>query len=161
MHVFKGRDFPNLVGSEGIVAVVSAWEWNDCTSSIIGHDPNTFGSGLAVFQGVPMREGERKRLIFDTDPCHFRGGTCTAEPLRRYEAIAGPSDSVALGSWTKPDKMGYYIAVSDIAFEVAKFYVSRPRHEPTILAEARTGFRKMQDAYWVLIHLLPASIQLL
>lgn len=149
--LIQGRD--PLIADCKDAAVISAWGWSICTSSIIGDDPSQFRPGLAVFQGVPMREGERKRLIRDT----FEDQLCRSDrrsgPLRGYEATAAPGDSVALGSCTRPAKTRYFIGVSENAFEVAIVYVCRSRQDPTAFAELRVGFRFMQEICWRVIHL--------
>ena len=103
--LIQGRD--PLITDCKAAAVISAWGWSICTSSIIGDDPSQLRPGLAVFQGVPMREGERKRVIFDTYGRSI-SGRAKPEPLRKYEVTAAPGDSVALGSGTRPEKTRYF-----------------------------------------------------
>ncbi|KAG6995529.1 hypothetical protein G7Y79_00044g080000 [Physcia stellaris] len=47
-RLILGRD-PHIPGFEK-AAVISAWGWSICTSSIIGDDPSQFRPGLAVFK---------------------------------------------------------------------------------------------------------------
>ena len=150
-RLIQGRE-PLLADCKD-AAVISAWGWSICTSSIIGDDPSQFRPGLAVFQGVPMREGERKRLILDTFGNQSYRSNPKMWPPHKYEVAAAPGDSVALGSWTRPEKTRYFIGVSDNAFEVAKIYVCRSRQDPTAFADVRVGFRFMQETCWRVIHL--------
>ena len=151
--LLRGRDVAESPNNEDhAAAVISAWGWSVCMGSLTADDPSRLAPGLAVFQGVPMREGERRRLIVDGIPRSVLNEE-KKEELQKYEVVAGPGDIVTLSSWTKQEKTRYYIAVSDTAFEVAKVYVCRSLRDKTSTSELRVGFRKMQELYWKTVHI--------
>ncbi|CAF9904130.1 MAG: hypothetical protein HETSPECPRED_003374 [Heterodermia speciosa] len=156
--LLKGRDIAESTKDEDhAAAVISAWGWSICMGSLTVDDPSRLAPGLAVFQGVPMREGERRRLIVDGIPRSVLNEE-KKEGLQKYEVVAGPGDGITLSSWTtRQEKTRYYIAVSDTAFEVAKVYVCRSllRHKTSSAStsELRVGFRKMQELYWKTVHI--------
>lgn len=140
------------VGGRDTAAAISSWGWCICLGSLAGDDPSTLYPSLAILQGVPRREGERKRLIVDG-----RAKRVDYEQRKRindsFEVAAGPGESVTLESWTRPEKTKHYIAVSDEAFEVGKVYSCRSVADPTASRDLIIGFRGMQDTYWNTIHL--------
>lgn len=64
--LLQGRAFKNVDIRSEDVAVLSAWGWSICVSSIPAIDPSDIRSGIFVCHGVPMRLGERKRFIVET-----------------------------------------------------------------------------------------------
>lgn len=153
------------------VAVLSAWGWSICVSSIAGTDPSEIRSGIAVCHGVPMRSGERKRFIVDT--FHKFSGLKTSDKGANdnHIGIGKAGDRLALTSWTKAKKTRYFISATDEAFEVNKTISSEPMDisneffEKKIVpfgGELRVGFRSMQEMYWDSIYLSscehPASL---
>lgn len=147
------------------VAVLSAWGWSICVSSIVGTDLSDIRSGIVVCHGVPMRSGERKRFIVDT--FHKLSGlkTSSTESPRvanNHVAIAHAGDKAELTSWSKEKKTRYFISVTDVAFEVNKTISSEPVDisdgffKQRIIpfgGELRVGFRSMQEMYWNSIYL--------
>ncbi|MCJ1424475.1 hypothetical protein MMC29_002363 [Sticta canariensis] len=151
------------------IAVLSAWGWSLCVSSIVDLDPSEARPGVVVLQGVPMRTGERKRLIVDIPGSLTMSAT---DRVLKYEknryakyegnhiTVAQAGDKVELGSWTRPKKTRYFISVNDTAFEVSRSLSSEPvglapfgdrSIEKNILpyaGELRAGFRHMQEMYW-------------
>lgn len=151
--LLRGRDNPEFVGGvDAELAAFSSWGWTICMGSFVADDPCGLAPGLAVYQGVPMREGERRRLIIDGLRREVLG-VKRKELLQRHESIAGPGDVITLGSWTKQEKTRYYIAVSDAAFEVCKVYTSRSRHDTSATSELRVGLRAMQNVFWKTVHI--------
>lgn len=149
------------------IAVISAWGWSLCVSSVVGTNLSDMRAGIAVFQGVPSRTGERKRLVIDS--CGFvrarpREGVAQQEWAKaagyksnNYEAVAMKGDKISLESWTRSEKTRYFISVTDTAFEVMKLYKSTPIQDAIGASgkiafpypgELRAGFRSMQEAYW-------------
>lgn len=148
-------------------AVISAWGWSLCMGSILCHDPSELKSGLAVYQGVPTRKGERKRLILDSFVSyplahHAEQNHSRIEHCNDYTTIANPGDRFEFMSWTRPSETRYFISTTDIAFEVAKFYRCEPAETSDLRAvsgsrslpeEIRLGFRSMQELYWEATHI--------
>ena len=143
--LLQGRGSSNNDTDTEKIAVVSAWGWSLCVSSIIGSDPGEMRPGFVVLQGVPMRTGERKRLIVD---CGYPG----INKHLLYTAIAEAGDEATLSSWTKPKRTRYFISVTDTAFEVVKLLDSDPvdgdKGSDGKAINIRIGFRGMQNLYW-------------
>lgn len=154
--LLRGKDFPKVDDDIERAAVISAWGWTICTGSVLANDPSELNPGIAVTQGVPMRDGERKRLIVDSRNNDYgirrsyEGGKA---PLGNYAAAGFPGDSLALSTWTKSKKMRYFIAASDDAFEVMKVYACRALTDPEASWDLRMGFHEMQQYYWDTYHL--------
>ena len=153
-ELLKGRDsgrevLPDITKN---AAAISSWGWCICLGSMAGDDPSRLCPSLAVLQGVPRREGERKRLIVDgtAKNVYYEQGKKIDDS---FELTAGPGESVALESWTRPEKTKYYIAVTDVAFEVGKVYSTRSIADPSASRDVIIGFRAMQNAYWRMVHL--------
>ena len=150
--LLQGRNSPLGAGEVEQASAISCWGWCICLGSIVGDDPSSLFPTLAVLQGVPRREGERKRLIVDGrtsndyDPDKVKMNAA-------YDVAASPGGNVALESWTRPGKTRYFIAATESTFEVAKVYTSHSLTDPTATKSLMTGFRKMQDTYWDMVHL--------
>lgn len=146
------------------IAVLSAWGWSLCVSSIVDSDPSEITPGIVVLQGVPMRAGERKRLIVDipsklTMNEHGSRSTNSRDPSFgiNYITVAQAGDKVELASWTRPKQTRYFISVNDTAFEVIKSlsservdagHGSNGKNILPLAGELQVGFRHMQEIYW-------------
>ena len=155
----------NYTGDKDNAAVISAWGWSIGLSSIASRDPSDLRSGITIYQGVPMRAGERKRFIVDG----FKSSGASPKERQQvidestdYEAVAKPGEKIDLRSWTRPKKTKYLLGVSDTAFEVVKIIACESITDPNgklhkIInpreAQHRFGLRLMQDVYWKSIHL--------
>ena len=160
--MMKGQDFPKLECDpmSQNIAVVSAWGWTLCTSSIVANDPSNMYPGLSVFQGVPMRRGERRRLILDSglrNPWPYKAENKRRDELAKFRPIVGPGDTGTLSTWTRSGQTKYSIATTEDAFEILKVYRCRSFAEPQITWEVRVGFYWMQLTYWKLTHLPPCD----
>ena len=154
--LLRGKDFPKVDDDIQRAAVISAWGWTICTGSVLANDPSELNPGIAVTQGVPMRDGERKRLIVDTHveyhsvrKLHDDG----LPDLGVWAAAGFPGDHLALSTWTQSKKMRYFIAPSDSAFEVMKVYACHARSNPEVSWDVRIGFHQMQQLHWDTYHL--------
>lgn len=155
--LLRGKDFPKVDDNIQRAAVISAWGWTICTGSVLANDPSELNPGIAATQGVPMRDGERKRLIVDThvDYHSFSRAFDDGKPnLADWAAAASPGDHLALSTWTKSKKMRYFIAPSDSAFEVMKVYACHAVSNPEVSWDLRVGFHEMQQLHWDTYHLL-------
>lgn len=130
-------------------AVISAWGWSFCVNFIVESDPSEMSPGFVVLHGVPMRTGERKRLIIDS---LIR----QQWPILCYRAVAQAADKIALSSWTRPKRTRYFISVTDTVFKVIKLCISEANNSfngfngksgLSSTIELRIGFRSMQEAY--------------
>ena len=154
--LLRGKDFPKVDDDIQQAAVISAWGWTICMGSVLANDPSELNPGIAVTQGVPMRDGERKRLVVDTHVRYpiIRPEYDGAKPhLGNWAAAASPGDHLALSTWTKSKKMRYFIAPSDSAFEVMKVYACHALSNPEISWDLRIGFHEMQQLHWDTYHL--------
>lgn len=165
-HLLQGRALNSDDAETERIAVLSAWGWSLCVSSILDLDPSEAGPGIVVLQGVPMRTGERKRLIVDIPGSLTMRAMVEDWPYeknrneRNHITVAQAGDKVELASWTRPKKTRYFISVNDTAFEVSRSLSSEPvglvpfgdrSIEKNILpyaGELRAGFRHMQEMYW-------------
>ena len=152
-------------------AVFSAWGWSLCLSSVICRDPSELKAGLAIFQGVPMRNGVRKRLVVDgfetsgvgpqTRESQKKSAAGVEAKANDNRIVAQPGDRVAVRSRrTKYEKTRYLIAVTDTAFEVAQVCTFEPLSDQLAVRAShsetkfsRQGFREMQNIYWRMVHL--------
>lgn len=150
--LLAGRNSPHNSGDVGQASVISCWGWCVCLGSVIGDDPSSLFPSLAVLQGVPRREGERKRLIVDghTTVVHGAKRKCIEG---QYDISASPGDSIALESWTRPGKTRYFVGATEDAFEVAKVYTCNSVTDPAASQNTTIGFRGMQEVYWDMVHL--------
>ena len=161
-QMMKGHDFPRLENDKSIqqIAVISAWGWTLCTGSIVANDPSDPNPGISVVQGVPMRRGERRRLILDSglrNPWPYKTDNRRRDELGKYKPIAGPGDTKPLSTWTRSKQTKHSIATTEDAFEILKVYQCRSFAEPQITWELRIGFHRMQEIYWDLGHLPPCD----
>ncbi|KAL9118791.1 MAG: hypothetical protein Q9187_004654, partial [Circinaria calcarea] len=132
-------------------AVVSAWGWSLCVSSIVAVDPGDVRSDFAIVEGVPSKFGERKEwvedaacsLITDDDSNRYIRG----KNLRVGTVLARSGDAVALKSFIRFSSLQYYVGLTETTFSVFKkfTYDFEARKEAVIF---RIGFRRMQDLYW-------------
>ena len=154
--LLRGKDFPKVDDDIQRAAVISAWGWTICTGSVLANDPSELNPGIAATQGVPMRDGERKRLIIDTHVNYhsIRRTYDDGKPdLSNWAAVGSPGDHLALSTWTKSKKMRYFIAPSDSAFEVMKVYACHALSNPEVSWDLRMGFHEMQQLHWDTYHL--------
>ena len=147
-----GREDPYSDQDVIRASAISCWGWCICLGSIIGDDPSSLFPSLAVLQGVPRREGERKRLIVDghTSEVFHPNQKAMSET---YDISACPGDRMTLESWTRQGKTRYFIAATDNQFEVVKVYTSHSVTDPAATKSTSIGFRGMQNTYWDLVHL--------
>lgn len=160
VKLVKGQDFPHQQSSNQSISVISTWGWTLCTGSVIENDPSELYPGLAVFQGVPMRKGERRRLILDSgirNPWPYKATNEKRDNLGQYRVFARPGETKTLRTWTRSKKTRYFLATTEDAFEVLKVYECRSLEEPEISWEMRVGFRWMQLIHWHLVHLPPCE----
>ena len=160
VRLMKGQDFQKHDSSNQSISVISAWGWTICTASVIDSDPSGLNPGLAVFQGVPMRKGERRRLILDSgirNPWPYKAEDKRRNELSRYRIFAKPGETRTLRTWTRSKKTKNFISTTEEAFEVLKLYECRSFEEPRVSWEMRVGFWSMQYLYWSLIHLPPCE----
>lgn len=158
--MMKGQDFPELESSAQSISVISAWGWTLCTASVVDSDISGLDAGLAVFQGVPMRKGERRRLILDSgirNPWPYKFKSERRDELSKHRIFAKPGDTKALRTWTRSKRTRNFIATTEEAFEVLKQYECRSLEEPQVSWEMRIGFWSMQHLYWNLVHLPPCE----
>ena len=147
-------------------AVISAWGWSLCVGSITCHDPSELDAGLAVYQGVPMRRGERKRLILDSfssyAPVRNYQNHSRLEHHNNYVAVANPGERLEMTSWAIPKRTRNLISATEKAFEVSKIYRCEPDESDGFRRvsdsvsegeEIRLGFRCMQELYWDAVHI--------
>ena len=156
VSLMKGQDFPKHESSNQKISVISTWGWTLCTGSVIENDPSELHPGLAVFQGVPMRKGERRRLILDSgirNPWPYKAKYERRDELSKYRIFAKPGDTKTLRTWTRSKKTRHFIATTEEAFEVLKLYECRSLEVPQVSWEMRVGFYSMQHIYWNLVHL--------
>ena len=132
-------------------AVVSAWGWSLCVSSIVAVDPGDVRSDFALVEGVPSKFGERKEWIEDA------GGSFTTdddggsypqtESLRHGTVSAKSGDKVALKSFVRFSSMQHYVGLTETTFSVfKKFTYDFEMRKGAVIF--RIGFRRMQDLYW-------------
>lgn len=121
-------------------ALVSAWGWSICLSSIGAKCPTQVDSNMfLVRRGVPSRNGERSRFIVDGPRT---SGFSKAGPARHDRPFPqGPTEATPVADFVAevPNaKPAYYIGLSDQAFEVSVCFelLTYPRRY--------TGFRRMQ-----------------
>lgn len=153
--LLRGKDFPKVDDDVGRAAVISAWGWTICTGSVLANDPSEMNPGIAVTQGVPMRDGERKRLIVDAHSHNqsiYESYDGDKPSLGNWTAVASPGDHLALSTWTRSKKTRYFIAPSDYAFEVMKVYACHAISNPEVSWDIRLGFHEMQRYYWETFH---------
>ncbi|KAL8823647.1 MAG: hypothetical protein Q9191_005671 [Dirinaria sp. TL-2023a] len=160
--MMMGQDFLKHEEDLGTsrIAVISTWGWTLCTSSIVANDPSNLYPGLSVFQGVPMRKGERRRLICDSglrNPWPYKAENRRRDELGRFRAIAGPGETKTLSTWTRSKQTKYSIATTEDAFEILKVYQCRSFADPQSTWEVRVGFHDMQSIYWNFGHLPPCE----
>jgi len=160
VKLIKGQDFPKQQSNNQSISVISTWGWTLCTGSVIENDPSELYPGLAVFQGVPMRKGERRRLILDSgirNPWPYKATNEKRDSLGQYRVFARPGETKTLRTWTRSKKTRYFLATTEDAFEVLKVYECRSLEEPEISWEMRVGFCSMQYIHWHLVHLPPCE----
>ena len=149
------------------VAVVSAWGWSICLSSLTRRDPSKIRACFTVLKGVPMRNGVRRRLIVDGFKASGSGPQTRELEKKRTQKpnnnliVAQPGDEIPVYvSRTTLQKIKNLIGVTDTAFEVAQVYIFKPlpaeiavgaSHSET--RSEKLGFRAMQDVYWRMAHL--------
>ncbi len=150
--LLAGRNSPHSSGDVGQASAISCWGWCICLGSIIGDDPSSLFPSLAVLQGVPRREGERKRLIIDGHTSDVHGAK-KKNIGGQYDITANPGDPIALESWTRPGQTRYFVAATENAFEVAKVYTCNSVTDPAASQSTTIGFRGMQEVYWDMVHL--------
>ena len=159
--LLRGEDFPKVEENITQAAVISAWGWTMCTGSVLANDLSELNSGIVVVQGVPMRDGERKRLIVDSRISNYNNTFSSLDPKKTrfsdYTAVASPGDHLALSTWTKSKKTRHFIAPSDDAFEVMKVYACYPLADPEVSWDVRLRFLAMQWQHWNTVHLLPCE----
>ena len=153
--LLQGKESYAIDNTSGLASVISAWGWSLCVSSINCMDPSQIRSRNSIIQGVPMRSGERKRVILDS----FKGSgsyqSIHFDRLKPYQILAQFGDQVSLDSWTRSRNTRFFIGVSETAFQVAMAYeVEALNGEKGIFAGRRYGFRSMQETYWNSGHLL-------
>ncbi len=155
------------VRNDDKAAVISAWGWSICLSSLACRDPSEIRAGFTVLKGVPTRNGVRKRLILDGFMAFGSGPQAREAERKRMQhsndnkIIAQPGDTTLISSSeTIERKTQNLIAVTDTAFEVARVYTFKPlKSEVAVRAShsetksEKLGFRAMQDIYWRVVHL--------
>ena len=138
-RLLLGSEYDESVVSRS--ALVSAWGWSVCLSSIGAKCPTQVDSNMfLVRRGVPSRNGERSRFIVDGPRTP---GFSTAGPGRFNRPFPqGPTNATPVADFLAefPNaKPAYYIGLSDQAFEVSVCF------ELSTYPRRYTGFRRMQD----------------
>lgn len=137
-RLLLGSEYDESVVSRS--ALVSAWGWSICLSSVGARCPTQIDSNtFLVRQGVPSRNGERSRFIID-GPRTL--GINKAGPGRHEASFPrGPTDATPVADFVAefPNaKPAYYIGLSDQAFEVSLCF------ELSTYPRRYSGFRTMQ-----------------
>ena len=115
VNLMKGEDSPMHEPTNQDISVISACEWTLCTASVIDSDISGLNAGLAVFQGVPMRTGERRRLILDgriRNPWPYKATNARRDELSKHRVFAQPGDTKALRTWTRSKHTRAFIATT-------------------------------------------------
>lgn len=117
VEVLKGKDFRTPERHERQVSVISTGGWTLCLGSIIENDPSDLHPSIVVLQGVPMRKGERRRLITDIPPREDAPQYHTSvserkKELSKYRIFAKPGERKKLRTWTRSKKTRHLIATT-------------------------------------------------
>ncbi|KAI4150013.1 MAG: hypothetical protein LQ340_004316 [Diploschistes diacapsis] len=145
--IILGYDDPAVASA----SVVSAWGWSVVLHSIglTGRDPDSLGSEVAIVNGVPSRNGERKSFITDAQSIILP--TDNVNERWPYKITGRSGDTVSIASFPNGvSNFSYMIGVDENAFIVRKdmhFHVEKNRHESEDL-RLELGFRGMQEIYW-------------